>query len=88
MAMLDDVKLALGISPDVNDFDAIINATIQTGYRELETLGVRIVNGDVMVDNAVLNFVLSELDTPNKELYASAFAFKADKLRHLGEYQR
>lgn len=86
MAMVEDVKKILGITAGVTDFDQIIASTIEAGYSELQTLGIIFSHSDALIDNCVMNYVLSELDTPNKELYANAFAFKVDKLRRCKEY--
>lgn len=85
--MLEEIKKIQGINH--NDFDDMINLWIKSA--ELDLKGIGIVNTlvetpDSKIKDAIITYVLSQLDVVNSEMYAKSYELKKDSLRHTKEY--
>lgn len=85
--MLEEIKKIQGINH--NDFDDMINLWIESA--ELDLKGIGIVNTlvetpDSKIKDAIITYVLSQLDVVNSEMYAKSYELKKDSLRHTKEY--
>lgn len=85
--MLEEIKKIQGINH--SDFDDMINLWIESA--ELDLKGIGIVNTLVETPNskikdAIITYVLSQLDVVNSEMYAKSYELKKDALRHTIEY--
>ena len=86
--MLEEIKKIQGINH--TDFDTMINTWIAAAKQDLINIGIdsTLVNAatDSLIQSAIIEFVLSQLDVVNAELYASSYALLKDTLRHVGAY--
>lgn len=85
--MLEEIKKIQGINH--NEFDSMILTWIEAAEIDLKSIGIVdtfIDNPDSLVQNAIISFVLSQLDVTNSELYSNSYRLQKDKLRHIKEY--
>lgn len=87
--MLEKIKKIQGICH--NEFDDTINTWINAGKLDLIETGVdsskvNVDEPDDLIQQAVIAFVLSQLDVVNSEMYANSYALAKDKLRHHIDY--
>lgn len=85
--MLEEIKKIQGINH--NDFDSMIQTWIDAAKIDLKSIGIvdtLIDDPDSLVQNAIISFVLSQLDVTNSELYSNSYRLQKDKLRHIKEY--
>lgn len=91
--MLDKIKKIQGINH--NDFDDMINTWISAGRQDLINIGIleSLVNEEnpytevnPLIETAIIQFVLSQLDVVNAEMYASSYALIKDTLRHVSSF--
>ena len=86
--MLEEIKKIQGINH--TDFDTMINTWIASAKQDLINIGIdsTIVNlaTDSLIQTAIIEFVLSQLDVVNSELYSNSYALLKDTLRHVGAY--
>ena len=86
--MLEEIKKIQGINH--TDFDTMINTWIAAAKQDLINVGIdsTIVNEatDSLIQSAIIEFVLSQLDVVNAGLYANSYALLKDTLRHVGAY--
>lgn len=85
--MLEEIKKIQGINH--NEFDDMINIWIESA--ELDLKGIGIVNTlvespDSKIKDAIITYVLSQLDVVNSEMYDESYQRKKDALRHTKEY--
>lgn len=88
--MLDEVKKIQGITH--TDFDTMINTWIATARQDLINIGINssLVNAttpESIIQTAIIQFVLSQLDVVNAELYSNSYALLKDTLRHVEAYK-
>lgn len=87
--MLDEVKKIQGINHD--EFDTMINTWIEASKQDLINIGVKqtLVNdaSDSLIQTAIIQFVLSQLDVTNSELYSNSYALLKDTLRRVEAYK-
>lgn len=86
--MLEEIKKIQGINHD--EFDTMINMWIEAA--ELDLKGVGIVDTlvdkpDSLVKNAIITYVLSNIDVVNAKLYQDSYALQKDVLRRTKEYK-
>lgn len=87
--LFNDIRFALG--DDLTDkINSSIEMFINAGKKDLEMAGIvptKIVEADALIYSALMNFVLSMVDTYEyRELSANVYALQKDQLRHYGEY--
>lgn len=87
--MLDEVKKIQGINH--NEFDTMINTWIEASKQDLINIGVKqtLVNdaSDSLIQTTIIQFVLSQLDVTNSELYSNSYALLKDTLRRVEAYK-
>lgn len=85
--ILEKVKKIQGISH--TEFDSTITGWIESAKLDLKSVGIvktLVDNPDSLVESAIINCVLSFLDVKNSEMYANAYMYQKDALRHTSEY--
>lgn len=86
--MLEEIKKIQGINH--TEFDTMINTWIAAAKQDLINIGIdsTLVNDatDSLIQSAIIEFVLSNLDVVNAELYANSYSLLKDTLRHVGAY--
>lgn len=91
--MLDKIKKIQGINH--TDFDDMINTWIEAGKQDLINIGIleTLVNEEnpytelnPLIETAIIQFVLSQLDVVNAEMYANSYALLKDTLRHVSSF--
>lgn len=86
--MLEEIKKIQGINHC--EFDDMINTWIDACKKDLINIGIlaNIVNGDddALIKTTIIQFVLSQLDVTNSELYSNSYALLKDTLRHISSY--
>lgn len=91
--MLDKIKKIQGINH--NEFDDMINTWISAGRQDLINIGIlqTLVNGESpytelnpLIETAIIQFVLSQLDVVNAEMYSNSYALLKDTLRHVSSF--
>ena len=83
--MLEEVKKIQGINH--NEFDTMINTWIEASKQDLINIGVKqtLVNEatDSLIQTTIIQFVLSQLDVTNSELYSNSYVLLKDTLRRI-----
>ncbi len=85
--MLEEIKKIQGINH--TDFDTMINTWINSAKLDLKSIGIvstLIDSPDDLIQNAIINYVLSFLDVVNSEMYSKSYALMKDQIRHTKEY--
>lgn len=91
--MLDKIKKIQGINH--NEFDDMITTWISAGKQDLINIGIleSLVNEEnpytelnPLIETAIIQFVLSQLDVVNAEMYSNSYALLKDTLRHVSSY--
>lgn len=86
--MLEEVKKIQGINH--NEFDTMIETWIEASKQDLINIGVKqdLVNEatDSLIRTTIIQFVLSQLDVSNSELYSNSYVLLKDTLRRVGAY--
>ena len=86
--MLEEVKKIQGINHD--EFDTMIETWIEASKQDLINIGVKqdLVNEatDSLIRTTIIQFVLSQLDVSNSELYSNSYVLLKDTLRRVGAY--
>lgn len=87
--MLDEIKKIQGINH--NDFDTTINTWISAGKQDLIDVGIlqTIVNSDpipALIQTAIIQFVLSQIDVVNSEMYSNSYRLLKDQLKRISSY--
>lgn len=91
--MLEEIKKIQGINH--TDFDDMINTWISAAKQDLINIGIleSLVNGgnqyeqlNPLIETAIIQFVLSQIDVANAELYANSYALLKDTLRHVSSF--
>lgn len=86
--MLEEVKKIQGINHC--EFDNMINTWIAAAKQDLINIGVKqdLVNEatDSLIRTTIIQFVLSQLDVTNSELYSNSYVLLKDTLRRVGAY--
>ena len=88
--MLEEIKKIQGINH--TDFDTMINTWIAAAKQDLINIGIKssLVNAttpESIIQTAIIQFTLSQLDVVNAELYANSYALLKDTLRHVEAYK-
>lgn len=87
--MLEEVKKIQGINH--NEFDTMINTWIEASKQDLINIGVKqtLVNEatDSLIQTTIIQFVLSQLDVTNSELYSNSYVLLKDTLRRIEAYK-
>ena len=86
--MLEEVKKIQGINH--NEFDTMINTWIEASKQDLINIGVKqtLVSDatDPLIQTTIIQFVLSQLDVTNSELYSNSYVLLKDTLRRVEAY--
>lgn len=86
--MLNEIKKIQGINH--TEFDTMINTWIAAAKQDLINIGIKetLVNAatDSLIQTAIIEFVLGQLDVVNSEMYMSSYKLLKDTLRHVGGY--
>lgn len=86
--MLEEVKKIQGINH--SEFDTMIETWIEASKQDLINIGVKqdLVNEatDSLIRTTIIQFVLSQLDVSNSELYSNSYVLLKDTLRRVGAY--
>lgn len=88
--MLNEIKKIQGITH--TEFDTMIETWIATAKQDLINIGINssLVNATTpqsIIQTAIIQFTLSQLDVVNAELYANSYALLKDTLRHVEAYK-
>jgi hypothetical protein len=87
--MLEEIKKIQGINHD--EFDTMINTWIEASKQDLINIGIKqtLVSEatDSLIKTTIIQFVLSQLDISNSELYANSYSLLKDTLRRVIAYQ-
>ena len=88
--MLNEIKKIQGITH--TEFDNMIETWIATAKQDLINIGINssLVNATTpqsIIQTAIIQFTLSQLDVVNAELYANSYALLKDTLRHVEAYK-
>ncbi len=86
--MLEEIKKIQGINHD--DFDDMINIWVASAKQDLINIGIN----EELVDDAtnpliqttIIQFVLSQLDVANTEMYFNSYTLLKDTLRRVQGY--
>lgn len=88
--MLEEVKKIQGINHC--EFDTMINTWIDASKKDLINIGVKqnLVNEatDSLIRTTIIQFVLSQLDVTNSELYSNSYVLLKDTIRRVGAYMQ
>lgn len=88
--MLEEVKKIQGINHC--EFDNMINTWIDASKKDLINIGVKqnLVNEatDSLIRTTIIQFVLSQLDVTNSELYSNSYVLLKDTIRRVGAYMQ
>ena len=85
--LLDEIKMIQGINH--NDFDTTIESWIDAGKQDLLNIGIlqdKVNGNDPLIKTAIIQFVLSNLDVVNADLYSNSYMLLKDTLRHVISY--
>lgn len=86
--MLEKIKKIKGINH--NDFDDIINDYIEAAKLDLVASGVAkswVKNPDKLLESAIINYVKSQIDSTNSEMYFDAYSLQKDHIRKCKKYR-
>lgn len=85
--MLEEIKKIQGINH--TEFDDMINLWIESAKLDLKGIGIvntLVETPDSKIKDAIITYVLSQLDVVNSEMYVESYELKKDALRHTKEY--
>lgn len=88
--MLEDIKKIQGINHC--EFDDMINTWIESAKQDLINIGIleELVSDatNPLIKTTIIQFVLSQLDLTNSELYSNSYTLLKDTLRRVSGFMR